>query len=274
MRAMQKEAQFQQEKAVILAKSNKAEESARVRQEFLSTMSHEIRTPLNAITTIATLLNENTKPEERLLLDSLKFSSSHLMQIVNNILDYTKLDLGKMSLDLKLYNLKSLLENFWNANNFLAKEKGIKFKLKIDKALNDYYYYDETKISQILGNLVNNSLKFTDVGSIKLEVKVVNQSYNYDTLLFKVSDTGIGIEKENLDIVFESFSQVKTGITRKKDGTGLGLSITKKLIELYGSKINIQSKPESGSLFFFELKLKKSKNTEDNIQVNFVCCCI
>ena len=269
MRAMQKEAQFQQEKAIILAKSNKAEESARIRQEFLSTMSHEIRTPLNAITTITTLLNENTKPEDSILLDSLKFSSNHLMQIVNNILDYTKLDLGKMSLDLKLSNLKSLLENFWNANNFQAKEKGIKFKLKIDNELHDYYYYDETKMSQILGNLVNNSLKFTDVGSIKLEVKVVNQSYNYDTLLFKISDTGIGIEKENIDKVFESFSQVRTGTTRKKDGTGLGLSITKKLIELHGSTINIQSKLESGSLFFFELKLKKSKNTEENKQVNF-----
>ncbi|WP_264520795.1 ATP-binding protein [Flavobacterium sp. N1994] len=269
MQAMQKEAEFQKEKAIILAKSNKAEETARIRQEFLSTMSHEIRTPLNAITTVATMLNENAKPEDKVLVNSLKFSSNHLMQIVNNILDYTKLDLGKMTLDLKSSNIKFFLDNFWNAYNFQAKEKGIKFKLKLDEALFDYYYIDETKITQILGNLVNNSLKFTDIGAIKLDVKVVHQTETHDTVAFKVSDTGIGIEKENLEKVFESFSQLKSGITRKKDGAGLGLSITKRLIELHGSKIEIQSIIGKGSAFTFELKLKKSKNTEQNNQTNF-----
>jgi signal transduction histidine kinase len=269
MQAMQKEAEFQKEKAIILAKSNKAEETARIRQEFLSTMSHEIRTPLNAITTVATMLNENAKPEDKVLVNSLTFSSNHLMQIVNNILDYTKLDLGKMTLDLQSRNIKFFLENFWNAYNLQAKEKGINFKLKLDETLFDYYYIDETKITQILGNLVNNSLKFTDIGAIKLEVKVLHQTETHDTVAFKVSDTGIGIERENLEKVFESFSQLKSGITRKKDGAGLGLSITKRLIELHDSKIEIQSIIGKGSVFTFELKLKKSKNTEQNNQTNF-----
>jgi signal transduction histidine kinase/BarA-like signal transduction histidine kinase len=269
MQAMQKEAEFQKEKSILIAKSDKAAQTARIRQEFLSTMSHEIRTPLNAVTTIATMLSENSHVEDKVLIDSLKFSSNHVMQIINNILDYTKLDLGKMSLDLQSCRIIPYLENFWNTYNFQAKGKGIKFKLKIDENLFEYYYIDETKTTQILGNLVNNSLKFTDIGAIKLEVKVVNQSANYDTVLFKVSDTGVGIEKENLKKVFESFSQLKNGITRKKDGAGLGLSITKKLIELHDSEINIESIYGKGSVFSFELKLKKSQNSDQNNQVDF-----
>ncbi len=269
MQAMQKEAEFQKEKAIIIAKSNKAEQEAKIKQDFLSTMSHEIRTPLNAVTTIATMLSENSKIEDKSLIDSLKFSSNHLMQIINNILDYTKIDLGKMKLDLQSSKIKSYLENFGKTYKIQAKEKGVEFKLKIDEAIFDYYFIDETKMTQILGNLLSNSIKFTDIGSIKLEVKLVKQAESHDTISFKVSDTGIGIEKENLDKVFESFSQLKSGITRKKDGAGLGLSITKKLIELYESEIKIQSIYGKGSAFSFELKLKKSQNLEENNQVNF-----
>jgi signal transduction histidine kinase len=269
MQAMQKEAEFNHEKTKLIAKTNKIEQVARVRQEFLSTMSHEIRTPLNAVTTISKMLSENSHVEDKILVDSLKFSANHLMQIINDILDYTKLDLGKMSLDLHTCNIKSFLESFWNTYDIQAKEKSIEFKLKIDSEIFDYYLIDETKITQILGNLVNNAIKFTDIGIVKLEIKVVKQSSNYDILLFKVSDTGVGIEKGNLDRVFESFSQLKNGITRKKDGAGLGLSITKKLIELHNSEIQIQSIFGKGSIFSFELKLKKSQNSKENNLVNF-----
>ncbi len=269
MQAMQKEAEFQQEKTKIIAKSNKTEQAARIRQEFLSTMSHEIRTPLNAVTTIATMLSENSHVEDKVLVDSLKFSSNHLMQIINDILDFTKLDLGKMSLDLQSCKIKFYLENFWNTYQIQAHEKGIEFKLKLDPLLFDYYLIDQTKITQILANLVTNAIKFTDIGAVKLEVKITKQSKGFDTILFKISDTGVGIEKENLKQVFESFSQLKSGITRKKDGTGLGLSISKKLIELHESEIEIQSIFGKGSIFSFELKLKKSKNFEINDQENF-----
>ncbi len=269
MQAMQKEAEFNHEKTKLIAKTNKIEQIARVRQEFLSTMSHEIRTPLNAVTTIARMLSENSHVEDKVLVDSLTFSANHLMQIINDILDYTKLDLGKMHLDVHASNIKLFLESFWNTYDIQAREKGIEFKLKLDPDIYEYYLIDETKITQILGNLVNNAIKFTDIGSVKLEIKVTKQTPNYDILLFKVSDTGVGIEKENLDRVFESFSQLKNGITRKKDGAGLGLSITKKLIELHNSEIQIQSIFGKGSVFSFELKLKKSQNLELNDQVNF-----
>jgi signal transduction histidine kinase len=269
MQNMQKEAEFQQEKTKIIAKSNKTEQAARVRQEFLSTMSHEIRTPLNAVTTIATMLSENSHIEDKVLVDSLKFSSNHLMQIINDILDFTKLDLGKMSLDLQSCKIKNYLENFWHTYQIQAREKGIEFKLKIDPLLFDYYFIDQTKITQILANLVTNAIKFTDIGAVKLEIKIINQSKEFDSVSFRVSDTGVGIERENLKQVFESFSQLKNGITRKKDGTGLGLSISKKLIELHDSEIEIQSIFGKGSIFSFELKLKKSQNIEINNQENF-----
>ncbi|WP_395044085.1 ATP-binding protein [Flavobacterium sp.] len=264
MQTMQKETEFQQEKTLLITKSNKIEEAARVRQEFLSTMSHEIRTPLNAVTTIATMLSENSHIEDKMLIDSLKFSSNHLMQIINDILDFTKLDLGKMSLDIQTSNIKSYLDNFWKTYQFQANQKGINFKLKVDKTIAENYLIDETKITQILGNLVSNAIKFTEEGNVVLEVQVLKQTDDFDKILFKVSDTGIGIEKENLEQVFHSFSQLKNGINRKKDGAGLGLSISKKIIELHNSEIKIESVFGKGSVFSFELKLKKTQSIKQN----------
>ena len=257
MQTMQKEAEHQQEKTILITKSSKIEQAARVRQEFLSTMSHEIRTPLNAVTTIATMLSENSHIEDKTLIDSLKFSAHHLMQIINDILDFTKLDLGKMSLDIQPIIFKTYLENFWNTYQFQAKENGIDFILNLDENLHQCYSIDATKITQILGNLVTNAIKFTDEGNVILDVKIVQQTNQYDLISFKVSDTGIGIEKENLEQIFESFSQLKNGINRKKDGAGLGLSISKKIIELHDSKINIESVFGKGSVFSFDLKLNK-----------------
>lgn len=267
MQAMQKDAEYQQERTKLIAKNNKIEQVARVRQEFLSTMSHEIRTPLNAVTTIATMLSESPHIEDKTLIDSLKFSSNHLMQIINDILDYTKLDLGKTRLDEQVNNIRSYASNFCNTYQIQAESKGIELALKVDANLEEHYHFDETKITQILGNLVNNAIKFTDKGSVTLEINVLNKYTDTDRLLFKVSDTGIGIEKENLERVFESFSQLKNGITRKKDGAGLGLSITKKLIELHESEINIESVFGKGSVFSFELILKKSQDSNSQVPV-------
>ena len=267
MQTMQKESEFQQEKTKLINKNNKTEQAARVRQEFLSTMSHEIRTPLNAVTTIATLLSEKSNNEDAELIDSLKFSSNHLMQIINDILDFTKLDLGKMSLDLQPTKLRFYLDNFWNTYKIQAKDKKINLIVEIDPNLSHEYFIDQTKLTQILGNLLNNAIKFTDEGTINLDVKITKQSDDFDSILFKVIDTGVGIEKENLELIFESFSQLKNGITRKKDGAGLGLSISKKLVELYDSTIIIESVFGNGSCFSFELNLKKCQNKQ---QINEV----
>jgi hypothetical protein len=260
MQSLQKETQQQQEKTKTIAKNNKAEEAIKVRNEFLSTMSHEIRTPLSAVLTIASMLGEKDKKIDETLINSLTFSSQHLLQVINDILDFSKLNKGKINLDLQPKDLKKYLESFWNTYTLQSKEKKLNFELIIDKKLNDRYYVDETKMTQILGNLVRNAIKFTDKGSIILEVSASQKQDVEDVVLFTITDSGIGIEKENLVSIFESFSQLKNGITRKKDGTGLGLSISKKLIELHKSEIKVHSILGKGSSFSFELKLKKAND--------------
>jgi len=262
MKTLEKEAQLQREKAEIIEKKNRAEEAARVRQEFLSTMSHEIRTPLNAITTIVTLLGEKSDEEEQKLLDSLRFSSNNLLRIINDILDFTKLDIGKAKLELRSVNFKKLLENTWHTYEGLANEKGLKLSLKADIALADSYEMDETKLSQILGNLISNAIKFTEKGKVEIEVDLVFSDKKEDTVLFKITDSGEGIPENQCEEIFESFSQIKPITTRKQGGTGLGLAIVKKLVELHAGTIEIQSKVDVGSTFLFELKFTKSELPE------------
>jgi len=257
MKTLEKEAQLQKEKAEIIEKKNRAEEAARIRQEFLSTMSHEIRTPLNAVITITSLLEEKTDPEQKQLVDSLKFASNNLLRIINDILDFTKLDTGKSMLETRQASIKSLLENICRTYDSLAREKGLKLSLKMDFSIAESYNIDETKISQILGNLVSNAIKFTDAGFIKIEVEKLNSSQQADKLLFKVIDTGEGIPSKYLDEIFNSFSQTKPVTTRKHGGAGLGLAIVKRLVELHGGIISVESEVGKGSVFSFELELTK-----------------
>lgn len=257
MEALQKHSDSQQEKNLWIAKNHTIEQTSRVRQEFLSTMSHEIRTPLNAVTTIATLLSQQEDIKDKKLIESLKFSADHLMRIINDILDYTRLDLGKTTLELLPADLKQHLTNLVRTYALQADSKDIALEFELDPNLFESYYIDDTKITQILGNLLNNAVKFTEKGKVTLTVRLGKSGKKYDTVLFRVSDTGIGIEKENLQRVFESFSQVRNGMTRKKDGAGLGLTITKKLVEVYKSEISVSSIFGKGSEFSFALKLKK-----------------
>lgn len=266
MKTMQKEAQLQKEKAEMIEKNNRAEEAARVRQEFLSTMSHEIRTPLNAITTIVSMLSERSNDEDTKLINSLKFSSNLLMWIINDILDFTKLDLGKMMLELHPVSLNELLENIWKSYDFQAQEKGLKFKFHTEIVNTEIYLVDQTRLTQILGNLVSNAIKFTRSGSVDLILEVHKKGKQYDILKFKVTDTGEGIESKDLAKIFESFSQIKNTITRKQGGTGLGLAIVKNLVKLHKSEIKVASEIGQGTTFWFDLKLKKVANHVQNKQ--------
>jgi CheY-like chemotaxis protein/nitrogen-specific signal transduction histidine kinase len=256
MEANEKEALLQ--KAEIIKKKDIAEETARVKQDFLSTMSHEIRTPLNAVITIASLLDNNGIKEEQQLVDTLKFSANNLLLIINDFLDFTKLDAGKATLEFRPCSFKKLLVNIKNTYESLAKEKGINLCLDIDANVNDNYELDETKTSQIMGNLLTNAIKFTERGQVCIVVKKINSDQDVDELLFEVTDTGSGIAKDYLDNIFESFFQPQTITTRKQGGTGLGLSIVKKLVELHGSSIRVNSVIGKGSVFYFHLKLKRS----------------
>jgi len=258
MEALEKEAQAQREKAEIIEKQERAEQSARVKQEFLSTMSHEIRTPLNAVITITKLLKERADEEDQQLLESLKFASNNLLLLINDILDFTKLDTGKVQLELRPCNFTALLENIKRTYENLAREKGLKLSLKTGLDVAGNYHLDETKLSQILGNLIGNAIKYTDQGKVDIDIVRTGGGQYTDILRFKISDTGIGIPETYFDEMFDSFSQPKSITTRKQGGSGLGLAIVKKLVELHGSEVKFTSEVGKGSEFYFDLQLKKS----------------
>jgi signal transduction histidine kinase/BarA-like signal transduction histidine kinase len=258
MESLEKEARLQLEKAEIIEKKNIAEESARIKQDFLSTMSHEIRTPLNAVITIAALLGEKGDKGEQELLDSLKFASNNLLYIINDILDFTKLDAGKMELERRPSNIRILLDNIKKTYDSLAREKGLQLNLTIAPDVSESYGMDETKLSQILGNLITNAIKFTQYGRVDIMAKKTGEEGESDKILFEVKDTGAGISEANLESVFESFSQGKSTKTRKEGGTGLGLAIVKKLVELHDSRIKLKSALGIGSVFSFELILSRA----------------
>jgi signal transduction histidine kinase/CheY-like chemotaxis protein len=256
MEMIEKEVQSQKEKAEIIEKKNLAEKASKMKQDFLSTMSHEIRTPLNAVITISSLLKDRANEEDQELLGSLRFAANNLLNLVNDILDFTKLDTGKEKLELRPVNLKTLLENVRKTYDALAKGKGLKLFLNIDSDISESYEIDETKLSQILGNLISNAIKYTEVGRIDIEVEKIMEANDMHQLKFKVADTGLGIAKEHHKLIFESFSQPHTVTTRKHGGSGLGLAIVKKLVVLHGGHVRVESTPGAGSDFIFELKMK------------------
>ncbi len=247
------------EKREILEKKNKAELLAKAKQDFLSNMSHEIRTPLNAVTTITTLLKERADAEDQQLLESLKFSSHNLMLLINDILDFTKLETDKIHLENRPSNLRNLLGNIKNTYESLAKEKGLELSLQIDDNIDEAFEIDEMKLAQILGNLINNAIKFTEQGSVNIKVKCLSKTDDNTTLKFSVTDTGIGIPEDFLGEIFDTFTQPKSVTTKKQAGSGLGLAIVKKLAALYQSEVTIQTQIGKGSTFSFELALKKAE---------------
>lgn len=259
IQSKENEADLKRQKAEIIAQQERAEQTASMKQNFLSAMSHEIRTPLNAVTSIISLLRERSDEEEKKLLTSLRFSSKNLMRIINDILDFSKLDSNKMTLEKHPVKFKEVLHNIQQTYISLAEDKGITLALTIGDNVANSYEIDETKLFQILGNLVSNAIKFTEKGSVSIIVDVLTTHQNTDVLSFKVKDTGIGIPLAERERLFESFYMPKSIMTRNDGGTGLGLSIVKKLIELHGSTITIDGEEGEGSEFNFELEFKKAK---------------
>lgn len=259
MESLEKAAQMDQERARIMERQERAEHAARVKQNFLSTMSHEIRTPLNAVITITSLLNERVEAEEKELLDSLKFASGNLLMIINDILDFTKLDTGKVQVQCKPCSIISLIQRLCNTYKNMATEKGLKLELIVDDRIADTYQLDETKLSQILNNLISNAIKFTNNGEVIVELELLNVQPEGDTIRFTITDTGIGIPEDFVEEMFDSFSQPKAITTRKQGGSGLGLAIVKKLVELHDSCIQFDSVAGKGSKFYFEITLKKAE---------------
>jgi signal transduction histidine kinase/CheY-like chemotaxis protein len=251
---------------------DKAEKSSHAKSEFLSTMSHEIRTPLNAVIGMSNLLMMgDPRPDQEENLEILKFSANNLLAIVNDVLDFNKIESGKVVFENIRFNLAELMHNICGGQIIKANEKGLIFKLKIDDALrNKTVIGDPTRITQIIFNLVSNAIKFTRQGYVEVKVNVVEDRHNQVVIRFSVKDSGIGIERDNLKAIFEPFTQESITTTRKYGGTGLGLAIVKRLLELRGVQMHVVSKPGQGSEFSFNLDLPVAteKLEEPAVQVS------
>lgn len=257
------------EEELIISKE-KAELATIAKSQFLSIMSHEIRTPMNAVIGLAhLLLQENLSEDQKDNLKTLKSSADNLLTLINDILDYNRIESGEVELSKHEFNLKELVNGINQSHSLLAKEKNIKLTLTIDSELPDMIVGDSGRLSQILANLVANGIKFTEWGHVTVEVIQKEKTKQSIMIEFIISDTGIGIPKEKLDHIFERFTQESSDSTRKYGGTGLGLAISKKLIELHGSNINIESKVGVGSKFHFtiEFQLPISKSPDNDLNL-------
>ncbi len=245
-----------------IAKEN-AERAIKARSEFLSTVSHELRTPLNAINGITHLLiNEDPKESQIEYLKNLKFSGDYLLSFINDILEVNRIESDKIEVEKINFNLKNLLQNIQDSLKEIANEKNNTFMLHVDEKIPEILIGDPTKLSQIFINLTNNSLKFTKNGFVKVLAYLDSNTEDEVLVSFKVSDNGIGIPDEKQEAIFESFSQGSVEINRKYGGTGLGLSIVKKLVELLGGSIYLNSKVGLGSTFSFKLPFKAGEKLE------------
>jgi signal transduction histidine kinase/ActR/RegA family two-component response regulator len=246
---------------------NKAEKAIKARSEFLSTVSHELRTPLNAINGIThLLLNEKPKKSQINYLTSLKFSGNYLMTFINDILEINRIESSMVETEEINFNLKLLLDNIQHSLKELATINNNAFVLDIDQNIPDFLIGDPTKLSQIFMNLINNALKFTKNGQVKVILKANEITTDFADINFDIVDTGIGIPDDKQQNIFESFSQGSVEINRKYGGTGLGLAIVKKLIEILGGNIKLESEMGKGSTFSFQLNFKIG--AEDTIVQN------
>lgn len=240
----------------ILQAKERAEKAAKVKARFVSNMSHELRTPLNGIIgTTNILLQEDYLDSQRDSLDVLKHSSEHMLQLVNDILDLSKLEAGKMELEEQPFNLKEFINKV--AAPFIKSAKQqIRYNIEVDETLDLEIISDETRLQQVLNNLLSNANKFTPDGAISLRVKTRSRNSDVVAITFSVSDTGIGIPMAKQKQIFESFTQADTETTRKYGGTGLGLAISKYIVEKMGGELEVESEPGKGSTFFFTLKFR------------------
>lgn len=248
---------LKEKNAELQIAKEKAEKASKARAEFLSTVSHELRTPLNAINGIThLLLEENPKESQLNYLTSLKFSGNYLLTFINEILEINRIESSTIETENINFNLKQLLGNIQHSLKELASINNNAFTIEIDPNIPDFLIGDPTKLSQIFLNLINNALKFTKNGEVKVLLTTNEINEEFTSIHFEVLDTGIGIPEEKIDAVFDSFAQGSIEINRKYGGTGLGLTIVKKLIEIMGGKIQLRSKVGKGSSFTFDLSFK------------------
>lgn len=237
----------------ITQRKKDAEELLRLqkaKEQFLANISHEIRTPINGIAGIAGLLSQNQNLDERATyLQAIRHSAENLKVIINDILDLASIESGKLKFEKIAFNLTDLIPSLISTFTYQAREKNLTLQYTIDESLNKVLLGDPVRLNQILINLISNAVKFTNAGSIVVTCKQIKQQKNTSLISISVKDTGVGIPKEKLTTIFESFSQADESVTRRYGGTGLGLTIAKQLTELQKGKIDVESKEHVGSVF-------------------------
>lgn len=256
---------LQTRQQVELAQKEKevAEQTAQLKQQFMANMSHEIRTPMNAIVGMTSLLmSKNPLPEQMKYLKAIQQSADNLLVIINDILDLSKIEAGKIVIEQTDFSLREVTNSVRDMLMFKAEEKGLQFRVNVEEEIPVRVIGDPTRINQVLINLAGNALKFTEKGYIEVRVTIQKKAEKKYWLKFEVIDTGIGISPDYVNKIFESFTQAGTDVARKFGGTGLGLTISKQLVELMGGEIGVTSELGKGTTFFAIIPL-----TESDVQV-------
>ncbi len=232
-----------------------AEKANQIKSDFLSMISHELRTPLNAISgSVYSLFHEDPTASQKSALNTINFAVDNLIIMINDLLDFQKIEAGKLTIEQVPFNLKNILDQVLKGLSFHAKDSKNNLNLHLSEGLDISVKGDKTRLSQIMNNLITNALKFTNEGNVDVKIDFLGQVRNKVKIYFEVKDTGIGIAPEHQEKIFDDFDQVKPTFSSKYGGTGLGLSITRKLLNLMGGKIGLESQVGVGSRFFFELE--------------------
>ncbi len=248
----------QKEFEVTLDESRKAAEKAnQIKSDFLSMISHELRTPLNAISgSTYSLLHDKPPLHQKAELDTINFAVDNLINMINDLLDFQKIEAGKLTIEKAPFLLTSFVNNIVKGLSFHARDSKNRLEVYISEGLDITVLGDKTRLSQVFNNLITNALKFTNEGEVKVTANLIENSNGKAKVYFEVRDNGIGIAPENQDKIFNDFDQVRPTFSTKYGGTGLGLSITKKLLNLMGGEIGLKSTLNEGSIFLFELEFE------------------
>lgn len=253
--------QIRQKTELAQKEKEVAEKTAHLKQQFMANMSHEIRTPMNAIVGMTRLLmDKDPKPDQMKYLTAIRQSADNLLVIINDILDLSKIEAGKIVIEETDFVITELINSMKDILLFKAEEKGLEFKVDIDENIPTRLIGDPTRINQVLINLAGNAVKFTEKGSVCVNAKVEKHDGNRYFIRFDVCDSGIGISPDYVEKIFESFTQAGTDVARKFGGTGLGLTISKQLVDLMGGTINVKSQLGKGTDFTVIIPLVESDN--------------
>ena len=249
----------------LIDSKQKAQKANEAKSEFLANMSHEIRTPLNGVIGLTDIvLNTNLDDIQKDYLTKAKESSKSLLNIINDILDYSKIEAGKLDIVKERFYLSDIAKNISNLFEYEADEKGLDFKLNIDPKIEYILIGDNLRISQVLNNFIGNALKFTHKGFVKLDINLLGKTDKTMKIEFSVKDSGVGIEKKNQEKLFKAFNQEDSSTTKQYGGTGLGLAISKQLVSLMNGDIDFESIKGEGSTFRFVLELEYTKDKVDS----------